>query len=113
MSRVQIERLMDEVIKELLAEYKAEEEKKAQEKEPEQELLTFDMALNYLLSEYRKGNFTARIRRYCMPEGEYIFTLPAEGRFEANLAYKGIEGRIRPYTPGHNSIFATDWQIIK
>lgn len=113
MSRVQIERLMDEVIKELLAEYKAEEEKKAQEKEPEQEFLTFDIALNYLLSEHRKGNFTARIRRYCMPEGEYIFTLPAEGRFEANLAYKGIEGRIRPYTPGHNSIFATDWQINK
>lgn len=113
MSRVQIERLMDEVIKELLAEYKAEEEKKAQEKEQEQEFLTFDMALNYLLSEHRKGNFTARIRRYCMPEGEYVFTLPAEGRFEANLAYKGIEGRIRPYTPGHNSIFATDWQIIK
>lgn len=113
MSRFQIERLMDEVIKELLAEYKAEEEKKAQEKEQEQELLTFDMALNYLLSEYRKGNFTARIRRYCMPKDEYVFTLPAEGRFEANLAYRSIEGRIRPYTPGHNSIFATDWQIIK
>ena len=111
MGKVQIERLMDEVIRELLEEYKAEEKKKDQAKEPE--LLTFDMALNYLLSEHRKGNFTARIRRYCMPKDEYVFTLPAEGRFEANLAYRSIEGRIRPYTPGHNSIFATDWQIIK
>lgn len=110
MSRVQIERLMDEVIKELLAEYKAEEEKKAQEKESEQEFLTFDMALNYLLSEYRKGNTNARIRRTSMPKEDYIYVLEGYAPFLPSLTYKNQDG-IQPYTPGHSAIFATDWQI--
>lgn len=106
MSRIQIERLMDEVIKELLTEYKAEEEKK----EPKQEFLTFDMALNYLLSEYRKGNTNARIRRTSMPKEDYIYVLEGYAPFLPSLTYKNQDG-VQPYTPGHSAIFATDWQI--
>jgi hypothetical protein len=109
MSRVQIERLMDEVIKELLAEYQAEEEKK-KEKVKKPTLLTFDMAINYLLSEYRKGNLNARIRRTSMPKEDYIYVLEGYAPFLPSLTYKNQDG-VQPYTPGHSAIFATDWQI--
>lgn len=101
---------MDEVIRELLAEYQAEEEKKKKQlKEPE--LLTFDMAMNALLSSYRNGKYI-KIRRASMPKDEYIFILPASGVFTANIAYKRKDS-ISPYTPNCNSIFANDWEIIE
>lgn len=100
---------MDEVIKELLAEYQAEEEKK-KEKVKKPTLLTFDMAINYLLSEYRKGNLNARIRRTSMPKEDYIYVLEGYAPFLPSLTYKNQDG-VQPYTPGHSAIFATDWQI--
>lgn len=105
-----LDRLFDEIIKELLVAYEAEQ-KKEEEPKQEPEKLPFDMAMNALLSNYRNGKYI-KIRRASMPKDEYIFILPASGVFTANLAYKRTNS-IFPYTPNCNSIFADDWEVIE
>lgn len=105
-----LDRLFDEIIKELLIAYEAEQ-KKEEESKQEPEKLPFDMAMNALLSNYRNGKYI-KIRRASMPKDEYIFILPASGVFAPNLAYKRTNS-ISPYTPNCNSIFADDWEVIE
>ena len=105
-----LDRLFNEIVKELLEEYEAENKKK-ETKEEEHNLLTFDMAMNAILSNYRKGKYI-KIRRASMPKGEYIFVLPETGAFTANLAYKR-GNKISAYSPNCNSIFANDWEVIE
>ena len=56
MSKNQIDELFERVIKELLEEYEKEKPK-----EPKKELISFDMALNYILAEYRKDHWIDRV----------------------------------------------------
>ena len=107
-----IERLFEEIIKEILNE--CDKEEKIQKKNlKEATALPFDMALNYLLSEYRKGNLKAKICRKSMPEGDYISVIDSSPNWTPFLYYyTNRTCRKRPYSPNDNSIFALDW-ILK
>ena len=104
-----IERLFDEIIKEILEEYEKEKPK-----EPKKELISFDMALNYILAEYRKGNTEAKIRRNSMPKGDFIQVMDCSPVWSPFLSYFSSEKKEKkPYNPNANSIFANDWDVIE
>lgn len=108
MSKNQIDELFERVIKELLEEYEKEKPK-----EPKKELISFDMALNYILAEYRKGNTEAKIRRDSMPEGDFIQVIDCSPAWSPFLSYYSYEKKEKkPYNPNANSIFANDWDVI-
>ena len=98
--------------KELLDELKEfKEESKKEDDSVKEETVPFDIALNHILSEWRKDNFHAKIKRVDMPEGEYVCVMLATQK-EPFLAYQHANGW-RPYSPNNNSIFSNKWLIIE
>ena len=120
MSKNQIDELFERVIKELLEEYEKEKPKESKNEYISmkdlismKELISFDMALNYILAEYRKGNTEAKIRRDSMPKGDFIQVMDCSPAWSPFLSYYSCEKKEKkPYNPNANSIFANDWDVI-